>query len=243
MGEFSGNCSDGPHYRNFRTTLQLNPPKPLFSLATPWMLFKLNQTRLAAVTALFLAAFVVLAFSRFLFAGVNLHLNVWAASINLGFFLIPAQGISMAFDAAVLAVVSLTVAAVMLAKKHGCYSALLLAAMAGDLALVETCKILVASTRPTNEVAAAVGYSFPSGHVTGNVVFFGVIAYFAWVHLCSIKARLITASLYVAVIAVIGFNRIYLNVHWLTDVAGGVFLGAFWLTTCILIFKQTRRLA
>jgi undecaprenyl-diphosphatase len=204
------------------------------------MLDRLNQTKLLVASAVLLTAFLVLAGLRFLFNTVNLDLNIWAASINSGFFLWAAKGISVVFDATTLSAFTLATAALMLAKKHGRYGALLLVAMVGDLVLVEVSKALTASLRPTNEVFNAIGYSFPSGHVTGNVIFFGVITYFAWVHWCSVKARITTATLYSGVIAVVGFDRIYLNVHWLSDVVGGVFLGAFWLTFCILIFRHAQ---
>ena len=40
------------------------------------------------------------------------------------------------------------------------------------------------------------------------------------------------------VAGVVGFDRVYLNVHWLSDVFGGWLLGAFWLSFVILVFRQ-----
>jgi undecaprenyl-diphosphatase len=71
------------------------------------------------------------------------------------------------------------------------------------------------------------------------VVFFGVLTYFAWTHWRSLRMQIATAWLYGAVVAVVGFDRIFLNVHWLSDVIGAIFLGAFWVSACILLFKQT----
>ena len=113
----------------------------------------------------------------------------------------------------------------------------MLGAMAGDVLLVQTCKTLIASPRPLNEILAETGYSFPSGHVTGRVVFFGVLTYFAWSHWSSIKVKVLTGGLYVGIATVVGFDRIYLNVHWLSDVVGSVFLGAFWLLFCIMALR------
>ena len=198
----------------------------------------LRQRTLLILTLLFLAFFLLVALTRGSFASVNIYFNSWAASINTGPFTPAAKAISIAFDATALTVVSITVAIILFFKKRGMYGALLLSAMLGDVILVQVCKALVASPRPLNKVFAEAGYSFPSGHVTGNIVFFGVLTHFAWTRWHSVKARAATGGFYVATTAVIGFDRIYLNVHWLSDVVGGVFLGAFWLLFCIMMFQQ-----
>jgi len=110
--------------------------------------------------------------------------------------------------------------------------------MAGDTLLVDLFKTIIMSPRPINRIIAASGYSFPSGHETSSVVFFGVLTYFVWKNYGSVKLKAATSGLYVFVAGVIGFDRIYLNVHWFSDLLGSVFLGTFWLTLCTLIFKN-----
>ena len=41
-----------------------------------------------------------------------------------------------------------------------------------------------------------------------------------------------------AVVGVVGFDRLYLNVHWFSDVLGGWLLGAFWLLSALLVFRR-----
>jgi undecaprenyl-diphosphatase len=114
---------------------------------------------------------------------------------------------------------------------------LLIGAMAANVILVEIIKTLVHSPRPLNGVLALQGFSFPSGHVTNIVVLFGLLTYFAWSHWKSSILRILW-SLFSAVIAiVIGLDRIYLNVHWFSDVLGAYLWGMFWLTFSILIFQ------
>jgi membrane-associated phospholipid phosphatase len=198
----------------------------------------LRQRTLLILILTFLAGFLLIAVARGNFATVDLDVNTWAASINTGSFTPAAESISIAFDATALTAVSVAIAVALLIKKRGKYGVLLLAAMAGDLLLVQTCKELVASQRPPNMIFAQTGYSFPSGHVTGNLVFFGVLTYFAWSHWHSTKAKITIGGFYIAVTAVVGFDRIYLNVHWFSDIVGSVLLGAFWLLLCILMFQQ-----
>jgi undecaprenyl-diphosphatase len=201
------------------------------------MVDKLRPRSLLIICLVFLLGFLLVTLSRSSFTTINLEVNTWAASINMSSFTGAANVISVIFDATALAIASLTLAAILFVKKRGKYGVLLLAAMAGDLVLVQTCKALIMSPRPVNQILAETGYSFPSGHVTGNVVFFGLLAYFAWTHWNSVKVKLSLSGAYIAIVGVVAFDRIYLNVHWFSDIVGAVFLGAFWVLFCILMFK------
>ena len=110
--------------------------------------------------------------------------------------------------------------------------------MAGDAILVSAGKILIVSARPLNEILFQLSNSFPSGHVTGSIILFGVLTYFAWTHWNSVRAKVATGGIYIAAVGIVGFDRIYLNVHWFSDVVGAVFLGAFWLIFSIVVFKH-----
>ena len=76
-------------------------------------------------------------------------------------------------------------------------------------------KWIVDRPRPKN-----VGYGFPSGHVLGVVVVFGLLIYIAWkVKMHPVWSCLTTATGMLVVIGV-AFSRLYLNAHWLSDVVG-----------------------
>jgi undecaprenyl-diphosphatase len=193
---------------------------------------------LLAISLVFLVCFLLLAVFRSGFASLNLSVNIWAASINNnGSFTILAKGLSLIFDTTALAIMSVAVASILLAKNYKRYSLLLLSSMLGDAILVLAFKTLIMSQRPLNEIILETGYSFPSGHVTGCVVFFGVLTYFAWKRWTTLNAKIVTSGLYIAITVVVAFDRIYLNVHWLSDTIGGVFLGAFWLLLCFFVFE------
>ncbi len=181
--------------------------------------------------------FFAVAFFRDSFYSVNLSVNLWSASINKGFFTLPAQLIAVVFDTIALAAISLVVAILLAILHQRKYGLLLLGTMAGDALLVDLFKTVIMSPRPLNGIVSETGYSFPSGHTTGSVVFFGILTYFVWKNWGSAKVKALTGGLYISVTAVVGFDRIYLNVHWFSDIVGGIFLGAFWLTFCILLFK------
>lgn len=84
-------------------------------------------------------------------------------------------------------------------------------------------------TRPAGEhLTYATGASFPSGHAMLSLVFYGFIAYLALKNLPP-KAGKIMAGLMTLLILLIGLSRIYLNVHYASDVLAGFGFGALFL--------------
>jgi membrane-associated phospholipid phosphatase len=80
-------------------------------------------------------------------------------------------------------------------------------------------------------------FSFPSGHSTIAVAFYGLLFYFLLRHFTSVKARIkvfISAFIFCMLI---GFSRIYLSVHYLSDVLAGYMLGLIWLLLSISIIE------
>ena len=91
-------------------------------------------------------------------------------------------------------------------------------------------KFLIARPRP--EGLLLEGYSlptdfgFPSGHVVFYVVFFGLVAiYSKYLPNLSSSGRKILFAISALLIGLVGFSRVYLGVHWPTDVIGGYLLG------------------
>ncbi|GAA0599040.1 phosphatase PAP2 family protein [Streptomyces crystallinus] len=89
----------------------------------------------------------------------------------------------------------------------------------------------VARPRPplTDWATHASGYSFPSGHTTTAALTAGLLAWGVIARSRSASARL-TVALILLWGAAVGLSRVYLGVHWLTDVLGGWLFAAVWLT-------------
>ena len=87
------------------------------------------------------------------------------------------------------------------------------------------------------------GASFPSGHAFTALVLYGLLAYFIWQASNKRWARVLAVSFAVAATLGVGFSRLYLGVHWLTDVLGGYAAGVSWLMFSIGIvrFREGRR--
>ena len=78
-------------------------------------------------------------------------------------------------------------------------------------------------------VSRAHGYSFPSGHSLSSVVFYGMLAYLAAKYVRPTWLRNITILFLAFWILLIGISRVYLNVHYASDVLAGFSLGVVWL--------------
>lgn len=84
------------------------------------------------------------------------------------------------------------------------------------------------------------GFSFPSGHATGCMVFYGLLAYLLLRRFPPRHHR-DTVAAAVALVTLVGFSRVLLQVHYLSDVLAGYALGACWLVIAIALAEQLRR--
>jgi undecaprenyl-diphosphatase len=126
-------------------------------------------------------------------------------------------------------------ASILLAVRHHRVSALLfLGAVVGGFGLESLMKIVFRRDRPDLWPALIVEktYSFPSGHATMTTLFFGGCAALVF-HATRRRGPRVAAVIGAALFALaISFSRIYLGVHWLTDVCAGMLLGLFWVVVC-----------
>ncbi len=104
--------------------------------------------------------------------------------------------------------------------------------------LNELFKNIICRPRPIGiALTAASGYSFPSGHSSGSLAFYGLLIYFVYKNM---KNKKIKCSLIVALcilILLIGLSRIYLGVHYASDVLGGYIFGLIYLIIFINLLK------
>ena len=100
-------------------------------------------------------------------------------------------------------------------------------------------KNLIGRHRPADPLIQGVtNFSFPSGHAFMSVAFYGLLI--AWI-MTSIKSnwqRQAAITFLVLLILLIGFSRIYLRVHYLTDVIAGLCTGTIWLITCFWLMNK-----
>ena len=89
------------------------------------------------------------------------------------------------------------------------------------------------------------GYSFPSGHAMGSTLVFGALIYIAFRTFKSRRARAFWAAVCIASVLAISFSRIYLGVHWISDIVAGIAAGTTWVlatTSGYEIYRRMRRI-
>jgi membrane-associated phospholipid phosphatase len=114
-------------------------------------------------------------------------------------------------------------------------------------ALRQLLAVAVARPRPSSDLLQlrdhASGHSFPSGHVTGAIVLYGVLFALAGTLIPHRGVRLLFRALCLAMIVLTGLARVYVGVHWPSDVAGGYLFGLLALAPLLLFYRDrvTRR--
>ena len=82
-------------------------------------------------------------------------------------------------------------------------------------------------------VVQETGFSFPSGHALATMCFYGMVAFLIMRNIDSWRGRLTVMTLAVIMSVAVGISRIYLGVHYPTDVVAGYAAGSMWLAFCI----------
>ena len=86
------------------------------------------------------------------------------------------------------------------------------------------------------------GYSFPSGHAMGSTVAIGALVYLAYRAAKSWPAAAAALAFGLTFVFSVSLSRVYLGVHWISDVAAGVVIGLLWVTVTTCAYETVRRI-
>lgn len=147
-------------------------------------------------------------------------------------------------DPITLTVLTILVAAVLAWRRQFWLCAAWILALAGNAVLNPVLKSIFERTRPIHEhgLVLANGWSFPSGHSSGSVVAFGMLAYLLTRFLPANRAamRLPVLLAAAALAFTVGSSRVFLQVHFASDVLAGFASGAAWLAVCVAAVEVGR---
>ncbi|MDN4606637.1 phosphatase PAP2 family protein [Sporosarcina highlanderae] len=112
-------------------------------------------------------------------------------------------------------------------------------ATVGTGALNQTLKHIFKRERPEfHRIAEAVGYSFPSGHTMMAFSLYAMAVILLWRQIRTTSGKIALLAFAIFMFGMIALSRIYLGVHYPSDIAGGIVVSAFWVVFTVFIFDN-----
>ena len=127
-------------------------------------------------------------------------------------------------------------------RRRWVYASGWLVALVGGAALNVLLKQIFERPRPVfvDPIIVETSYSFPSGHAMDSLVMYGMLAYFALLFIKPWRARMAILFGATLLVILIGFSRLYLGVHYFSDVIAGFAAGGVWLSACVTAIETFR---
>src|SRR5205807_2674214 len=177
------------------------------------------------------------------FAGVDQGLAAWFHSHLTHTFITMLRAFSEFGAAELIGVALFFLVSFFVWKRWWPSVVTLIVAVPGGMLLNELVKVLVHRHRPVVDGPFVdwSGYSFASGHTIGATLLYGQLALFILPMIKGRRWRTLTVSSAALLIALVGFSRIALGAHFLTDVLAAIVFGVLWLVFCLIAGKPLRR--
>ncbi|MEX2462390.1 MAG: phosphatase PAP2 family protein [Paenibacillaceae bacterium] len=123
--------------------------------------------------------------------------------------------------------------------KHRSELVLFIGVVIGSALLNVVLKVVFHRARPTiKRLIEESGYSFPSGHSMAAFTLYGILTFLLWKHISSSKGRSLFIIFSIMMTTLIGVSRIYLGVHYPSDVLGGFLASGTWLIFSIRSYQK-----
>jgi membrane-associated phospholipid phosphatase len=168
--------------------------------------------------------------------GVDSAVAAWLHAHASGFATGVLSAVTQLGGASVLLGITVLAALALLLRRRLAHAALMGAALAGGEALNMALKAAFERPRPqfSDPLATAAGFSFPSGHAMVSLTVYGALAFVVVAGVRSRRVRVLVLGSAVALVIAIGFSRLYLGVHYVSDVVAAYCAGLAWLLLCTL---------
>ena len=142
-----------------------------------------------------------------------------------------------------IVLIGLSFVGLLLWRRQWLYASSWLASLVGVVVLNVLLKQIFQRARPTfpDPITVETSYSFPSGHAMDSLVMYGMLAYFALLFVRRWRPRMAILFGATLLVVLIGFSRLYLGVHYFSDVIAGFAAASVWLSACIAGLETLRR--
>jgi len=180
--------------------------------------------------------------SRPIFVNLDVAVNMTIIHHVIPFFVSCAEIVSNVFSPTVLSIVCVIFAVVFLIKKRRHYFNILIASFPIGLFFDYILKIAIQRPRPLDMIIPETDFSFPSGHAVSIALFCTLMVYYFARHISNRHWRDLFIVGNVFLVTLVCASRVYLNVHWFSDVLAGASFGVFWATFSILVVRYVEGL-
>jgi undecaprenyl-diphosphatase len=166
---------------------------------------------------------------------LDVPLHAWFLTHRTGALSTLMELVSSAGGSGGMAVLTAAAAGLLLWWGRRAHALIVVVAMGGSEVLGNWFKLLYARARPpvADQLVVTGSYALPSGHSLGSAVVLGVLAAVAVLLVSGVARRAAVVGVAAAAVLLVGASRLYLGVHWLTDVLSGYLLGGAWLAVCV----------
>jgi undecaprenyl-diphosphatase len=134
-----------------------------------------------------------------------------------------------------VSLIAVSVGLYLLWRRQPYWVAAIWSAVFGGMLLNRYLKLLFYRPRPRFEdaILAFSGYSFPSGHTMAATVLYGVLAALLVTKVRRLRSKVLIVISASLLIVLVGFSRMYLGAHYLSDVVGAIAEGLAWMALCL----------
>ncbi|MET7773026.1 phosphatase PAP2 family protein [Nocardia sp. NPDC005366] len=166
---------------------------------------------------------------------IDPEISAWAIEHRTATLTATARVVTTLGDTLTLTIITVLVCAGLIWR--GCRRDATLVALTavGASILTFAGKRLIGRSRPpaVDRIAFESSLSYPSGHSLGSIAVIGIVVVALVPRLHRTAARLAAITAAVVFVVAVGISRVYLGVHWPTDVLGGWSIGALWILVCL----------
>ncbi|MEM3074860.1 MAG: phosphatase PAP2 family protein [Candidatus Pacearchaeota archaeon] len=205
----------------------------------------MKKKRLLIISLIFLALFCIV-LGQIIFNGLLVKIdnivNSFIPEIQNPIFILISTWIDYFFNIITIFIILLIISVVFLLKNHKRKTIILSVGFILITFITSILKYLIHRARPLNNLIFENDFSYPSGHVSITLVFFGLLLYLFWDSFKNKKEKIFVTTSYCLVVVIVAFSRVYLNVHWLSDIIGSIFIGLFTLFMIIYLDKSSNKL-
>jgi undecaprenyl-diphosphatase len=177
--------------------------------------------------------------------GFDSSITTWAVAHRTDGLTTIAKLLSTIGSQTILIPVTVVVALLLIRKRQYVTAATLVALWGGALVLYDLVKVLVQRPRPPSDIwlTKVAGTAFPSGHATQSLATFVAFALAGAALVGDRRRRGPAVAVAVVLAAGVGCSRVYLGVHWTTDVLAGWLIAAAWIAIVLRLARPAAAIA